>query len=169
MSRSTPNDTKALARFVLAPTKTTHGRSLDQQWGDLASFLRGPASALARWLAVAQMHSVYRQMRAKKSLDERRDQNLLVSAPSMGIDMEVRVLPEVGHDDRSEPQGRNREGPSGGSGERNRGPTNRNRIRGGAEQGERPGTREALVTEARRRISGGRVVKVDAPTWGDLA
>jgi hypothetical protein len=87
----------------------------------------------------------------------------------MGIDLEVKVLPEIGHNDRSEPQGRNREGPSGGSGERSRGPTYRNRIGGVAEQGERAGTREALVTEARRRISGGRAVKVDALTWGDLA
>src|SRR5260370_8388704 len=86
----------------------------------------------------------------------------------MGIDLEVKVLPEIGHNDRSEPQGRNREGPSGGSGERSRGPTYRNRIGGVAEQGERAGTREALVTEARRRISGGRAVKVDALTWQDL-
>jgi hypothetical protein len=91
------------------------------------------------------------------------------SAPSMGIDSEVKVLSKIGHSDRSEPQGRNREGPSGGSGERTRGPTYRNRIRGGAEQGERAGTREALVTEARRRISGGRAGKVDVLTWGDLA
>jgi hypothetical protein len=91
------------------------------------------------------------------------------SAPSMGIDLEVKVLPEAGHSNRSEPQGRNREGPSGGSGERSRGPTYRNRIGGDAEQGERTGTREALVTKARRRISGGRAVKVDALTWGDLA
>ena len=91
------------------------------------------------------------------------------SAPSMGIDLEVKVLSEIGHNDRSEPQGRNREGPSGGSGERNRGPTYRNRIRGVAEQGERAEVREALVTEARRRISGGRAVKVDVLTWGDLA
>jgi hypothetical protein len=91
------------------------------------------------------------------------------SAPSMGIDLEVKVLPEIGHSNRSEPQGRNREEPSGGSGERNRGPTYRNRIRGGAEQGERAEVREALVTEARRRTSGGRAVKVDVLTWGDLA
>jgi hypothetical protein len=91
------------------------------------------------------------------------------SAPSMGIDLEVKVLSEIGHSNRSEPQGRNREEPSGGSGERNRGPTYRNRIRGVAEQGERAEYREALVTEARRRISGGRAVKVDVLTWGDLA
>ena len=41
-----------------------------------------------------------------------------------------------------------------GSGERNCRPMNRNRIEGGAEQGERAGDREALVTKARRRRSG---------------
>jgi len=90
-------------------------------------------------------------------------------APSMGIDLEVKVLPKAGHGDRSEPQGRNREGSSGGSGERSRGPTNRNPIRGVAEQGERASNRKALVTKARRRRSGGRAVKVDVLTWGDLA
>jgi DNA methylase len=63
------NDALALARFVLAPTKATNGKSLDQQWGDLASFLRGPASTLARWLAIGQMHAIYKQMR----LPERRE------------------------------------------------------------------------------------------------
>jgi hypothetical protein len=49
------------------------------------------------------------------------------------------------------------------------GPTNRNRIQGGAEQGERATDREALVTKARRRRSGGRAAKVDDLTRGDLA
>jgi len=49
-------------------------------------------------------------------------------APSMGINLEVKVLSEIDHSDRSEPQGRDREEPSGGSGERSRGPTYRNRI-----------------------------------------
>ena len=53
--------------------------------------------------------------------------------------------------------------------ERSRGPTNRNLIRGAAEQGERAYGREALVTKAERRRSGGRAVKVDVLTWGDLA
>ncbi len=87
----------------------------------------------------------------------------------MGIDLEVKVLPKTGHSDRSEAQGRNREGSSGGSVERSRGPTNRNLIRGAAEQGERAYGREALVTKAERRRSGGRAVKVDVLTWGDLA
>jgi DNA modification methylase len=71
-------DATALARFVLTPAKRTSSNSIDRQWGDLATFLRGPASALARWLAVAQMHSVYRQMRLRKSPEERRGENLLV-------------------------------------------------------------------------------------------
>jgi hypothetical protein len=88
------------------------------------------------------------------------------SAPSTGIDLEVKVLSEIGHSNRSEPQGRDREESSGGSGERNRGPTYRNRIRGGAEQGERAESREALVTKARRRIPGGRAGKVDVSYLG---
>ena len=43
------------------------------------------------------------------------------------------------------------------------------RIRGGAEQGERAVDREAVVTKARRRRSGGRAAKVDVLTRGDLA
>jgi hypothetical protein len=38
--------------------------------------------------------------------------------------------------------------PWGGSGERNRGPTHRNRIRGDAERGERAKSREAPMVEA---------------------
>lgn len=90
-------------------------------------------------------------------------------APGMGIDLEVEVLSRAGHSERSEPQ---RVGPGGrreGSGERSCGPTNRNRIRGGAEQGERAIDREALVTKARRRRSGGRAAKADALTRGGLA
>jgi hypothetical protein len=43
------------------------------------------------------------------------------------------------------------------------------RIRGGAEQGERAVDREAVVTKARRRRSGGRAAKVNGLTRGDLA
>ncbi len=46
---------------------------------------------------------------------------------------------------------------------------NKNRIEGAAEQGERARVREALVTKARRRKSGGRAVKECVLTWGDLA
>ena len=49
------------------------------------------------------------------------------------------------------------------------GPMNKNRIPGDVEQGERANDREALMAKARRRRSGGRVSKVDALTWGDLA
>ena len=58
-------------------------------------------------------------------------------APSMGKTLEVQVLLEVGHNDQSEAQGRNREVPSGGSVERNRGSTYRNRIGGAGIRGER--------------------------------
>ena len=49
------------------------------------------------------------------------------------------------------------------------GPMNKNRISGDVEQGERANDREALMANARRRRSGGRVLKVDALTWGGLA
>jgi hypothetical protein len=55
------------------------------------------------------------------------------------------------------------------AGERSCGPTDRNWIRGGAEQGERASDREALVTKARQRKSGGRAAKADGLTRGDLA
>ena len=51
----------------------------------------------------------------------------------------------------------------------NREPMNKNRIEGGAEQGERAKNREALVTKARRRRCGGCAMKVCVLTWGDLA
>jgi len=89
--------------------------------------------------------------------------------PSMGTDQEVKVLRGLGHRDPREPQGDAREGSAEGSGKRTGGPTNRNRIRGGADQGERATDREALVTKGRRRKSGGRVGKASALIWGDLA
>ena len=48
-------------------------------------------------------------------------------------------------------------------------PMDKKRIRGVAEQGERAGTREALVIEARRRRSDGCAEKESDLTWGDLA
>jgi hypothetical protein len=87
----------------------------------------------------------------------------------MGADLEVEVLRGLGHRDSREPQERNREGAFGGSGERTDGPTNRNRIRGDAEQGERATDRETVVTKARRRKSGGRGGTVSVLIWGDLA
>ena len=47
--------------------------------------------------------------------------------------------------------------------------TNRNRIRGVVEQGERANVREALTTKAWRRRSGDGAGKVEVLTWGDLA
>ena len=46
---------------------------------------------------------------------------------------------------------------------------NKNRIGGGAERGERARGREAPMTKARRRKSGGRAAKDSVLTWGDLA
>jgi len=63
----------------------------------------------------------------------------------MGIDLEVRVLSWAGHSEWSEPQSVGPRGRREGSGERSCGPTNRNRIWGGAEQGERARVRKALV------------------------
>ena len=48
-------------------------------------------------------------------------------------------------------------------------PMNKNRIQGGAEQGERANNREAVVIKARRRKSGGCAMKECVLTWGDLA
>jgi hypothetical protein len=87
----------------------------------------------------------------------------------MGITLEVQVLRRAGYSDASEPQLRKGDRPWGGSGERNRGPTYRNRIRGEAAQGERARIREALVAKGRSRKSGGRAVKGGVLTWGDLA
>jgi hypothetical protein len=48
-------------------------------------------------------------------------------------------------------------------------PMNKNRIEGGAEQGERAKDREAPVIKARRRRSGGCAAKECVLTRGDLA
>jgi hypothetical protein len=53
--------------------------------------------------------------------------------------------------------------------DRTRGPMNKNRIRGAANQGERAQFREALVTKGRWRKSSGRATKESVLTWGDLA
>ena len=53
--------------------------------------------------------------------------------------------------------------------DRNCEPMDKNRIEGGAEQGERAMNREAFVIKARRRRSGGCAVKECVLTWGDLA
>jgi hypothetical protein len=77
-------------------------------------------------------------------------------------------LRQPGHREPSEPQGRDREGASEGSGERSRRPMNKNRIRGVDDQGERANDREALVAKGRRRRSDGRARKGDVLTRGDL-
>jgi len=69
-------------------------------------------------------------------------------APSMGAVLRVEVPPKGDHPDRSEPQLRKGDRPWGGSGERSRGPMYKNRIRGGAERGERARNREAPMVEA---------------------
>jgi hypothetical protein len=53
--------------------------------------------------------------------------------------------------------------------ERNCGLMNKNRIEGGANQGERASDREALVTKDWWRKFGGRAVKECVLTWGDLS
>jgi len=62
-----------------------------------------------------------------------------------------------------------REGGAERSGERNREPTNRNRIEGDILQGERAKDREALATKVEWRRSGGLAGKVTTLTRGDLA
>ena len=62
--------------------------------------------------------------------------------------MLVQVRPKGGHPDRSEPQLREGDRPWEGSGERNRGPMYKNRIRGDAERGERAKDRKAPMTKA---------------------
>lgn len=86
----------------------------------------------------------------------------------MSRDLEAQVLREPGRGDPSEPQLRKDDRAWEGSGERNRGSMNKNRIRGDAVQGERAKDREALATKGRRRKSGDRAVKATALIWGDL-
>ena len=87
----------------------------------------------------------------------------------MGATFGVQVPAKVDHDNRSEAQLQKGDRLWEGSVERIHGPTYRNRIRGGADQGERAKDREALVVKGRRRKSGGRVEKGGVLTWGALA
>jgi len=73
---------------------------------------------------------------------------LFACVPSMMDGLGVEVPRGAGRSDPREPQGDVREGVAERSGERNRGPTNRNRIGGDAEQGKRARNREALTTKA---------------------
>jgi hypothetical protein len=86
-------------------------------------------------------------MREERLLEETR---VAVSscAPSMGAVLRVQVPPKGGHPDRSEPQLREGDRAWEGSGERDRGPMYKNRIRGGVERGERARDREAAMTKA---------------------
>ena len=68
-------DSLALVSLVLSPTKRANAASLDQQWEDVARFMRSAGSALARWVAIGQMHSVYRQMKLRRSADLHGSQN----------------------------------------------------------------------------------------------
>jgi hypothetical protein len=70
-----------------------------------------------------------------------------LGVPGMGIDLEVKVLPGLGREDRSEAQGAVREAGAERSVERTRGLTYRNRIGGAADQGEWAEIHEALVTK----------------------
>ena len=62
--------------------------------------------------------------------------------------MRVQVPPKGEHPNRSEPQLRKGDQPWEGSGERNRGSMYKNRIRGGAERGERAKDRKAPMAKA---------------------
>ena len=62
--------------------------------------------------------------------------------------MWVKVPPKGGYPDRSEPQLREGDRPWGGSGERNRWPMHKKRIRGDAGRGERAMDRKATITKA---------------------
>jgi len=63
----------------------------------------------------------------------------------MGALLEVQVLPQVDHSERSEAQLHEGDRVWGGSVERNCEPMDKNRIEGAADQGERAMNREALV------------------------
>ena len=87
----------------------------------------------------------------------------------MGAFLEVQVLPQADHSERSEAQLRKGDRPWEGSVKRNCEPMNKNRIEGVAEQDERARNREVLVVKAKRRKSGGCAGKECVLTWGDLA
>ena len=89
--------------------------------------------------------------------------------PGMGDDLEVKVLPEPGRRDRREAQGVRREAYAERSVKRTRESTNRNRIRGAVDRGERTTDREAPATKGKRRRSGDCAGKVIVLTRGGLA
>ena len=63
--------------------------------------------------------------------------------------LEVQVLPQADHSERSEAQLRKGDRPWEGSVDRNCEPMNKNRIEGATKQGERAYNREALVVKAK--------------------
>jgi hypothetical protein len=65
----------------------------------------------------------------------------------MGAILEVQVLPQADHSERSEAQLRKGDRPWRGSVERNCEPMNKNRIEGDVEQGEQANNCEALVVK----------------------
>ena len=65
----------------------------------------------------------------------------------MGALLEVQVLPQADHSERSEAQLRAGDRAWRGSAERNREPMYKNRIEGAVDQGERANNREALVVK----------------------
>ena len=93
----------------------------------------------------------------------------MCGGPGMGDDLEVKVLPEPGRRDRREAQGVRREAYAERSVKRTRESTNRNRIRGAADRGERTTDREAPATKGKRRRSGDCAGKVIVLTRGGLA
>ena len=95
--------------------------------------------------------------------------HFLGGGPGMGDDLEVKVLSELGRRDRREAQGVRREACAERSVKRTRESTNRNRIRGAADRGERATDREAPATKGKRRRSGDCAGKVIVLTRGGLA
>jgi hypothetical protein len=72
----------------------------------------------------------------------------LTRAPSTHVILGVQVPPKEDHPERSELQLRKGDQSWGGSGERNRGPMNKNRIGGGAAWDERARCREVSMVKA---------------------
>jgi hypothetical protein len=104
-----------------------------------------------------------------RGIEEPGEAGLSLGAPSKGALLWVKVPSRVDHNERSEAQLHEGDRVWEGSVERSCGPMNKNRIEGGADQGERAKNREALVIKGKRRRSGGRAVKECVLTWGDLA
>ena len=135
---------------------------------------RNAALDVLKWL---RSRSGRRAVRARSGGREGHTRDLPASrgdlqaggGPGMGDDLEVKVLPEPGRRDRREAQGVRREAYAERSVKRTRESTNRNRIRGAADRGERTTDREAPATKGKRRRSGDCAGKVIVLTRGGLA